>query len=96
MASSANIIDGKKVSSPTTQAVVNPATEEVITHVPQATREQLDEAVSAAERAFPAWSAKSWEERQQVLMRISDLLEEHAGHFVSLIVQEVGKDQFSA
>lgn len=75
---------------------MNPATEEVITHVPQATREQLDEAVSTAERAFPVWSAKSWEERQQVLMRISDLLEEHAGHFVSLIVQEVGKDQFSA
>ncbi|KAI0788017.1 aldehyde dehydrogenase [Fomes fomentarius] len=92
----AHIINGKKTSSPTTQGIINPATEEVFTYVPQATPEQLEEAIDAAERAFPAWSAKPWEERQHVLELMTELLEEHASHFVPLLMQEVGKDQFSA
>lgn len=64
--------------------------------MPQATPEQLEEAINAAERAFPAWSAKPWEERQHVLELMTELLEEHASHFVPLLMQEVGKDQFSA
>ena len=75
---------------------MNPATEDVFAHVPQATRAQLEDAVAAAARAFPAWSATPWEARQAVLERIADLAEEHAGHFVPLIMQEVGKDHFSA
>ncbi|KAI0749868.1 aldehyde dehydrogenase [Daedaleopsis nitida] len=92
----AHIIDGKKTSAPATHGIVNPATGEVFAHVPLASRAQLDEAVAAAERAFPAWSATTWEERQRVLEAVAGVLEEHAGHFVPLVMQEIGKDQMSA
>ena len=61
-----------------------------------ATREQLDEAVAAAERAFPAWSAKPWEERQAALEDMAALLERHAESFAEMLMREVGKDQMSA
>ncbi|KAI0714442.1 aldehyde dehydrogenase [Cerioporus squamosus] len=92
----AHVIDGRKVTSPTTKGVVDPATEDVFAHVPVATREQLEEAVDAAERAFPVWRSKPWEERQEVLNDIAALLERHATGFIELLMREVGKDHMSA
>ncbi len=53
------IIDGKKVSTEDSFPVLNPATEEVIAQCPKASVEHVDQAVAAARRAFPAWSATS-------------------------------------
>ncbi|RDX43807.1 aldehyde dehydrogenase [Lentinus brumalis] len=92
----AHVIDGRKVTSPTTKGVVDPATEDVFAHVPVATPEQLEDAVVAAERAFPAWRNKPWEDRQQVLNDVAALLERHATEFIALLMREVGKDQMSA
>ncbi|KAI1797438.1 aldehyde dehydrogenase [Ganoderma leucocontextum] len=92
----ANIIDGKKATSPTTADIINPATEEVFVRVPVATVEQLDEAILAAERAFPAWSAMPWEARQAALSKLADLIDRHAEQFAQLLMQEVGKDRGSA
>ena len=93
---SANIIDGKKVTSPTFADIINPATEEILTRVPIATPEQLDAAILAAERAFPAWSATPWEARQAALATLADLLDQHAEQFAQLLMREVGKDRASA
>ena len=76
--------------------VENPATEEILTRVPIATPEQLDAAILAAERAFPAWSATPWEARQAALARLADLLDQHAEQFAQLLMREVGKDRASA
>ncbi|RPD61029.1 aldehyde dehydrogenase [Lentinus tigrinus ALCF2SS1-7] len=92
----AHVIDGEKVSSLTTKGVVDPATEDVFAHVPVATCEQLEDAVVAAERAFPGWKSKPWEERQEVLNDIATLLERHATEFIELLMREVGKDHVSA
>ncbi|HBF85798.1 MAG TPA: aldehyde dehydrogenase family protein, partial [Streptomyces sp.] len=40
-----------------TIAVVNPADEQVIGHVPAGTAEDVDDAVHAARAAFPGWAA---------------------------------------
>ncbi len=93
---SAHVIDGRKVTFPTTKGVVDPATEDVFAHVPVATPEQLEDAVVAAQRAFPAWRNKPWEDRQQVLNDVAALLERHATEFIALLMREVGKDQMSA
>ena len=93
---SAHVIDGKSVSSPTTKDVVNPATEDVFAHVPVATHEQLEDAVTAAERAFPGWRDTPWEARQQALSDIAALLERHEAGFIELLMREVGKDRVSA
>jgi acyl-CoA reductase-like NAD-dependent aldehyde dehydrogenase len=84
-------IDGKAAASATVFDAWNPATEEVIAKVPGATTNQLDAAVSAAKRAFPAWSAKLPEERQALVAKIGDAIEQHAEDFMRLLTLEQGK-----
>ena len=64
--------------------------------MPVASAAQLDAAILAAERAFPAWSATPWEARQAALARLADLVDEHAEQFAQLLMREVGKDRASA
>ena len=85
------IIDGKKVATAETFPVINPATEEVIAHCPKATVEHVDEAVAAARRAFPAWSATPDAERSQLVHAIADALEAHSEELTKLLTLEQGK-----
>lgn len=84
-------INGKAVSADETIAVINPATEEVIAHAPAATREQLDQAVAAAHAAFPAWSARSIENRREYLHKIGDVIEANMADLMRLLTREQGK-----
>ena len=93
---STNIIDGHNATSPTVSEVINPSTERIFALVPVATPEQLEEAVVAAERAFPSWSARPWEERQAALNALADLVDQYADEFVYLLMTEIGKDRGSA
>ncbi|ELU43097.1 aldehyde dehydrogenase [Rhizoctonia solani AG-1 IA] len=86
-----NIINGKPVSSETTNKVHNPATGAYLADVPIATSEQLDECVAAARAAQPAWGAKSYEERGVVLNKLADELEKNADLYKQLLVAEQGK-----
>ena len=70
--------------------VINPATEEPCGRVPLGAAEDVDAAVRAAKAAFPAWSAKSPEERAEYLDKIGALLRERAGAFAQTISQEMG------
>lgn len=84
-------IDGKAATSSTTEPVVNPATEEVVAQVPSATRADLDAAVSAARKAFPAWSARPFAERQRFLVQIGEALQAHKEDLMRLLTREQGK-----
>ncbi|NSZ20247.1 aldehyde dehydrogenase family protein [Agrobacterium vitis] len=84
-------IDGKAVSAASSFEVFNPATEEVIAKAPDASREQLEAAVSAAKAAFPAWSARPLSERQAFVARLGDAIEAHAEEFMRLLTREQGK-----
>ena len=85
------LIDGKLVSSNKTYDVENPATGEPFTQCPDCTREQLDEAVAAANRAFPGWSQTSHEDRKKALEALGDRIKENADALAELITLEVGK-----
>jgi len=85
------IIDGKKVDTAETFPVINPATEEVAAQCPKATLAQLDEAVAAARRAFPAWSATPDAERSKLCHQIADVLEAHSEELTRLLTLEQGK-----
>jgi acyl-CoA reductase-like NAD-dependent aldehyde dehydrogenase len=85
------IIGGEKISTAETFPVINPATEEVIAQCPKATTEQLDQAVDAARRAFPGWSATPDAERSRIVHAIADALEANAVELSSLLTQEQGK-----
>jgi acyl-CoA reductase-like NAD-dependent aldehyde dehydrogenase len=85
------IIDGKKVSTAETFPVINPATEEVVAQCPKATPEHVDQAVAAARRAFPAWSATPDAERSRIVHAIADALEAHSEELSKLLTLEQGK-----
>lgn len=84
-------IDGRAASAADSFEAYNPATEEVIAKVPDASRAQLEEAVAAAKRAFPAWSARPLAERQAFVAAIGDAIEAHAEDFKRLLTLEQGK-----
>jgi len=85
------IIDGKKVSTAETFPVLNPATEEVVAQCPKATPEHVEQAVAAARRAFPSWSATPDAERSRIVHAIADALEAHAEELSKLLTLEQGK-----
>ncbi|MGB1090517.1 MAG: aldehyde dehydrogenase family protein [Oceanobacter sp.] len=85
-------IDGQSVAGEGgSLAVINPANEETLAECPLASVAQLDQAVAAARRAFPAWSKTSDDERKAILIRIADRLEQHADELARIIVAEQGK-----
>jgi acyl-CoA reductase-like NAD-dependent aldehyde dehydrogenase len=53
---------------------LNPRSGKLLVQIPNGPVTEVDRAVDAASRAFPAWSKTSRHERSQVLMRISDIL----------------------
>ncbi|WP_298233191.1 aldehyde dehydrogenase family protein [uncultured Azohydromonas sp.] len=61
-------------------ATVDPATESVITHVAAAGEADVDRAVRAARRALDEgpWGRMRPAERQRLMLRLADLVEEHA------------------
>jgi len=71
--------------------VRNPATEETIAELPEATIEDADRAVAAAKSAFPAWHAVSPADRGRLLRRLATVVEEHGEELALLETRNVGK-----
>lgn len=84
-------IGGKAVEGSHTLDAYNPATETVIASVPDATREQLDQAVASAKAAFPTWSARPIAERQALVAKIGEVMQAHAEDLSRLLTLEQGK-----
>ncbi|MEO8487695.1 MAG: CoA-acylating methylmalonate-semialdehyde dehydrogenase, partial [Betaproteobacteria bacterium] len=85
---------GGRAHAPTTQRygeVTNPATGEVVRHVPFANAADVDAAVHAADAAFPAWRATPSLRRARVLMRFRELMEKHKKDLAKIVTQEHGK-----
>ncbi|HEY1845256.1 MAG TPA: aldehyde dehydrogenase [Buttiauxella sp.] len=73
--------------------VVNPATEEVISRIPDGDAESAREAIEAAARAQDAWEALPAIERAGWLKKIAVGIRERASAISALIVAEGGKTQ---
>src|SRR5947207_9174393 len=90
---------GGRAFQPTTRRygeVTNPATGEVIRHVPFANAADVDAAVHAAAKAFPAWRVAPPLRRARVLMRFRELLEAHKKDLARVVTQEHGKTLIDA
>jgi phenylacetaldehyde dehydrogenase len=90
------LIDGKfvKAASGKTLPVYNPATGEVMAHVPEAEAVDVDRAVRAARRAFDEgpWQRKiTASQRGRLLWKLADLLESHLDEFAELESMDNGK-----
>jgi malonate-semialdehyde dehydrogenase (acetylating)/methylmalonate-semialdehyde dehydrogenase len=86
-------IAGKAVAGTSGRSanVYNPATGQVQALVPLANRAELEAAVTAAQAAFPAWSAQPPLRRARVMFRFRELFEQHLDDFARLITSEHGK-----
>jgi malonate-semialdehyde dehydrogenase (acetylating) / methylmalonate-semialdehyde dehydrogenase len=71
--------------------VTNPADGSVISRVPLSAAAEVDPAVQAAKKAFPAWSGLPIKERVQVFFRYKTLLEKNIDELAELITEENGK-----
>lgn len=89
-------IDGQRVFSDETAVALNPATEQPICDYPLASRAQLDAAVAAARRAFVSWSQLALAERQQMVSKLGDLIEQNQEAFIRLLITEQGKGRAAA
>lgn len=85
------LIDGKSLGSAQSLQVINPADESVVTSCPRGTPTLLNEAVAAAKRAFPAWSATPYEYRAAVLAKLADRIDEHKEDIARFLTLEQGK-----
>lgn len=85
------LIDGEWRDRPGDVPIVNPADESVLGHLPQATKQDLDDALAAAERGFKVWRATSPAKRQEVLTHATQLARERIEEISTAMTLEQGK-----
>ncbi len=87
-----HFINGKDVADDNRPLpVTNPATGDVVRHVAMASKATVEDAIAAAEAAFPAWRDTPPVKRAKVMFRFKQILEEHADEIVALLTEEHGK-----
>lgn len=86
-------VDGQPVAALAgdDEAIINPATEEVIARVPTGSSADVDRAVDAASRAFETWFDSTPAERSGMLLKLADRIEGHADELANLEAANVGK-----
>ena len=85
------LINGKLVKGASTLDVINPATGRTLTAAPRADRAQLEQAVAAANTAFPIWSAQPLRQRAALLIELAEAMEAEQDDFARLLTEEQGK-----
>ena len=86
-------IDGRRVEvlPEQTGPIYNPATGQVIGHVPRGGAAEVDAAVKAARAAFPGWRDTPLIARSQVFFAFRELLWQHREEMAGLITRDHGK-----
>jgi len=91
------LIDGDLVEGQgAAETILNPATGETIATVPEASVEQVDRAVLAAERAFESWGRTTPAERAGMLLKLADRIEQEGAAFAALESLNCGKPKVRA
>lgn len=92
-ANTQNFLDNQFVESKASTWIdlYDPATNNLVTRVPQSTDEELRAAVESAKKAFPAWRATSLLHKQQIMFKFVGLIREHWNRLAASITLEQGK-----
>ena len=87
------LIDGRWVGAAdgATTPVDNPATGATIAHVPKMGATEARQAIDAADRALPAWRARTAKERSVLLRKWHDLMLANADDLALIMTSEQGK-----
>lgn len=71
--------------------VVNPATEEVLGHLPMATLDDLNLALESAKRGFGVWSSYSAWKRSEILLKAAEIIKDRRTYIAHILTLENGK-----
>src|ERR1700730_7678565 len=87
------LINGNFVESETKEwhDVINPATQQVLAHVPFATDAEIDAAVAAAKEAYKTWKHTPLAARARIMLKLQALVREHIGRTAQTLSAEQGK-----
>jgi succinylglutamic semialdehyde dehydrogenase len=92
MSSKTLFIDGQWLAGAGEDMVsIDPAKNQEIWHGQAATAQQVDAAMQAARKAFPAWSRMSFADRLAIVQKFSQLLEENKEALALVIAKDTGK-----
>lgn len=89
------LIGGRfEAGSEDAETILNPRTGETILKLPEASSDQIHDAVSAAEAAFSFWSRTTPAERSGLLLKLADRIEADAEAFATLEALNCGKPRY--
>ncbi len=88
-----NIIDGESRGSSAQYFGTNPSTKEQLWAAPVASSQDIEDAVSAAKRAFPAWAKTTVVNRKECLKQFKALFAQYGDDVAHLLTTEGGKPQ---
>jgi 1-pyrroline-5-carboxylate dehydrogenase len=71
-------------------------TEIVVSRFPVGTRQDVRDAVAAAQRSFPAWRDLGWQKRIEIMRRAADIISAHQFEYAALMTFEVGKNRLES
>ena len=86
-------IDGsyRRAASGRTFRVENPSNGAVVADVAEGDATDVEQAVIAAERAFPIWSALSGAERGDIMQRAAEIMKRRLPDVVSIEIEQIGR-----
>jgi succinate-semialdehyde dehydrogenase/glutarate-semialdehyde dehydrogenase len=89
----ANYVDGAWIAADSGRSIPvhNPATGEQLGAVPDSGKAETARAIAAAERAQPAWRARTAKERAKILHKLADVIEAEVEPLARLLTLEQGK-----
>ena len=91
-----NIVNGKSRGAKSQHHGISPVTKEELWPVPIATEQDVDDAVEAAAAAFPAWKNTPFDERCELVRKLSDTFMQYEQEFTELLMAETGKPKMFA
>lgn len=74
-----------------TVQVRNPATEEVISRVDEADRDEVENTLTHSVDAYEDWRERPTTEREELIATVADILRENKQEYASLMTREMGK-----
>jgi acyl-CoA reductase-like NAD-dependent aldehyde dehydrogenase len=96
-ATHANFIDGADHAAQVTFELRTPIDRTcVLGRFPDATPAEVDHAMAAAKRAFPSWKRTPPAERNRILRRAAELIEQRVYEIGAAVALEVGKNRMEA
>ncbi|GCB24658.1 aldehyde dehydrogenase 5, mitochondrial [Aspergillus awamori] len=92
----ANIINGNTRDSSRVHQGINPSNCQKLWDVPVASRDDLQDAIASAQKAFTTWSAVSGSDRQASIAQLKDSILSCKEEMAELLMKEAGKPRMQA